>query len=154
MHVLKANTDADCTESLTNKQSTRGHCTMVGGNLDSWKSKKQVVTVKSSDEAEYRVVAHGCYELIWLKTLLSKMGFKQNEPIKLHSTGNSTIKLAKNPVCHERTKHMEVDWHYIREKIATKDVVLSYVHTTHQVADFLIIQSAKNSWILFYPSWT
>lgn len=57
--------------------------------------------------------------------------------MKLHSDSDSAIKLAKNPVCHERAKHVEVHCHYIREKIATTDVVLSYVNTTHQVADFL-----------------
>lgn len=57
--------------------------------------------------------------------------------MKLHSYSDSAIKLAKNPVYHERAKHVEVHCHYIREKIATTDVVLSYVNTTHQVADFL-----------------
>ena len=66
-------TDVDWAGSLTDRKSTTGYYTMVGGNQVSWKSKKQVVTAKSSAEA---TVAHGCCELLWLRILLEEFGFK------------------------------------------------------------------------------
>ena len=95
---------------------------MVGGNLVSWKSKKQVVRVKSSAELEYRAVVHGCCELLWLRILLEELGFKQCSLMNVYSDSTLAIKLANNPVYHEKTKHAEVDCHFIREKIEKEDV--------------------------------
>lgn len=93
--------DVDWVGSMIDRRLTKGYCSLVGGNLVSWKSKKQAVTAKSSAEAEYRAVAHGCWELIWLKIILEELGFKQEGPMTLHCDSESAIKLAKNLVCHE-----------------------------------------------------
>ena len=85
---------------------------MVGGNLVSWKSKKQVVTAKSSSEAEYRAVAHRCCELLWLRILLEELGFNQGGLMHLYSESVLAIKLANNPVFHEKTNHVEIDCHF------------------------------------------
>lgn len=80
----------------------------------SWKSLKQLVTGKSSVEAEYWVTAHGCCELSWLRILL-EVGFKQDGPTSLHCNSISAIKIAKNPY-HEKTKYVGADCHFIKEK--------------------------------------
>ena len=66
-------TNADWVGSQTDWKSTTGYCTLVGGNLVSWKSKKQVVTTKSSEKSKYRDVAHGCCELLWLRVLIEEL---------------------------------------------------------------------------------
>eukprot|EP00268_Persea_americana_P007992 TRINITY_DN13066_c2_g1_i2.p1 TRINITY_DN13066_c2_g1~~TRINITY_DN13066_c2_g1_i2.p1 ORF type:complete len:118 (-),score=20.16 TRINITY_DN13066_c2_g1_i2:407-760(-) len=110
---------------------------MVGEKLVSWKSKKQVVMAKSSDEAEYWAVAHGCCELVWQRILLKEIGFTQGGPMVYHCDNTSAIKLGKTPVLHERIKNVEVDCHFIREKTDEKDMVLAYTSTVDQLADFL-----------------
>lgn len=72
-----------------------------------WKTKKQVVIAKSSNEAEYLVMTNGCFELLWLRILLEEMGFKQGGLLVCYSF--TTIKLAKNPVYHEKIKHVGGD---------------------------------------------
>ena len=86
------------------------------GYAPSYSSKKLVGIAKSSAEAEYRVVAHGCCELLWQRIML-ELGFKQSGPMCIYSNSASVIKLANNLVYHEKTKHVEVDFHFIRKKI-------------------------------------
>lgn len=81
------------------------------------------MTTESNIESEYRAVAHGYCELLWLRILLDELGFKQDGPMHIYSDSTSTIKLANNPVYHDKTKHVEVDCHFIKENIE-KDVLL------------------------------
>lgn len=75
---------------------------------------------------------------LWLKIILGELGFKQDGPMVIYTDRDSAIKLARNPVYHEGTKHVEVNCHFNREKkIQTEDVMLSYISTNDQVADFL-----------------
>jgi hypothetical protein len=111
--------DADWAESYDRK-STTGYCTFVGGNLVTWKSKKQNVIARSSAEAEYRAMASTTSELIWIKQLLVELGINTREPMKMYCDNQTARHIASNPVFHERTKHIEVDCHFICEKIQEK----------------------------------
>ncbi|CAN6588872.1 unnamed protein product [Malus baccata var. baccata] len=120
-HIL-AYIDADCARNALDKKSITGFCTFVRGNLVTWKSKKQTVIARSSAEAEYRAMAVTTYELIWLKGLLSELGFISMAPMSLYCDNQDAMHIASNPIFHERTKHIEVDCHYIRAQVQSKDI--------------------------------
>ncbi|RVW59390.1 Retrovirus-related Pol polyprotein from transposon RE1 [Vitis vinifera] len=98
-------------------------------------SKKQDVVARSSAEAEYRAMALATCELIWLKHLLRELRFGKDEQMKLICDNQAALHIASNPVFHERTKHIEVDCHFIREKIASGCVATSFVNSNDQLAD-------------------
>ncbi|CAN6709377.1 unnamed protein product [Malus baccata var. baccata] len=130
-------TDADWAGDVTDRRSTSGYFTFVGGNLVTWRSKKQNVVSRSSAEAEFRGMAHGVCEVLWLRKLLWGLGFKPKEAIKLYCDNKSAREIAENPVQHDRTKHVEVDRHFIKEKLEKKIVSVPFVNSEEQLADIL-----------------
>lgn len=101
----------------------------------SWKTKKQVTVSRSSTEAEYHSMAALTCELKWLKGLLDSLGVSHPRAMNLHCDNQSALYLAQNPVFHERTKHIEVDCHFLRDAILDCTISPSYVPTTSQLAD-------------------
>ncbi|KAM2568815.1 hypothetical protein TB2_009006 [Malus domestica] len=112
--TISGYTDEDWAGNALDRKSTTGYCTFVGGNLVTWKSKKQQVIARFSAEAEYRAMAATTCELIWLKGLISDLGFSTLSPMSLIYDNQEAMHIATNPVFHERTKHIEVDCHFIR----------------------------------------
>jgi hypothetical protein len=101
----------------------------------SWKSKKQDQISKSSTESEYRAMSSACSEIVWFQGLLRELGFSQHTPTPLHANNTSATQIATNPVFHERTKHIEVDYHYICEALDHNILTLPYISTEHHTAD-------------------
>ncbi|RVW86032.1 Retrovirus-related Pol polyprotein from transposon RE1 [Vitis vinifera] len=134
--ALEAYTDADCVGSLVDRRSTTGYCTFLGGNMVTWRSKKQNVVARSSVESEFRVIAQGLCELLWLKIILDDLRIKWDGPMKLYCD-KSAINIAHNPIQHDRTKYIEIDRHFIKEKLEEGVVCMSYVPSEHQLADIL-----------------
>ena len=133
--LLEAYTDADYAGSPVDRRSTSGFCTFLGGNLVSWRSKKQNVVARSSAEAEFRAMAQGICELLWLRILLKDLKVEEKGPMRLYCDNKSAINIAHNPVQHDRTKHIEVDRHFIKEKLDSGLICTPYVSTWDQLAD-------------------
>ena len=91
---LEAFTDADWAGSIDDRRSTSGYCIFLGGNLVTWRSKKQAVVARSSAEAEYRAMSHGVCELLWLQTFLRDLGFPDVSPMKLYCDNKAAINIA------------------------------------------------------------
>ena len=105
--------DADWTGSPTDRRSSSGCYVFIGGNLISWKRKKQDVVARSNAETKYRAMALATCELIWLKQLLHELRFGNDGQMTLVCDNQATLHIASNPIFHERTKHIEVDRHFI-----------------------------------------
>jgi len=128
-------TDADHAGFLPDRRSTSGYCTMLWGNVVTWRSKKQTVVSRSSAEAELRAIAHGVCEGLWIIRILKELGLALKTPIRLRSDSMSAIAMVRNPIHHERTKHVDIDKHFIKEKEEEGILELIHVPSRLQVGD-------------------
>lgn len=146
---LSALCDADWASDINDRRSTFYFCIYLGDNLISWQSKKQVVVSRSSTEAEYRALAHTVAELSWIQGLLSELRLpRQPEPPIVYCDNLSTVLLAANPVLHARTKHMELDLHFVREKVQSKLISVTHLSSKDQTADALTKPLPKDRFFL------
>ncbi|PKU78407.1 Retrovirus-related Pol polyprotein from transposon TNT 1-94 [Dendrobium catenatum] len=127
--------DSDWAGDSTDRKSVSGYCNFIGNSLISWQVKKQSTVARSSTEAEYRSLAIAASEVIWLRRLLSDFNLPPQAPMPLYCDNTSAIALANNPVFHARTKHIEVDCHFIRDCIQTKQIIVHHLATQDQIAD-------------------
>uniref|UniRef100_A0A803MMV0 Copia protein n=1 Tax=Chenopodium quinoa TaxID=63459 RepID=A0A803MMV0_CHEQI len=119
------------------RRSVTGYVMLLGKSPVSWKSKKQPTVSKSSNELEYRAMAATTSETTWLVRLLTELGMKNLKPVALHCDNQSAIHIGKNPVFRERTKHIEIDCHFTRDKVLEGLFVLNYTPTAEQLADIM-----------------
>ncbi|KAM1137228.1 hypothetical protein ACFX2B_034855 [Malus domestica] len=124
--TLSAFSDADYAGNPDTRHSTSGYCIYLGPNLVSWSSKKHKTVSRSSAEAEYRQLAYTATELSWLRSFFKDLHLHLSQPT-IWCDNVSSIALASNPVFHSRTKHLEVDYHYVREKVVHAELIGNYI---------------------------
>jgi hypothetical protein len=128
-------TDADWAGNAADHRSTSGYAFSLGSAAVASSSKKQPTVALSSTEADYRGAVVATCEAIWLKRLLKELHEEVSDPTVIYCDNLSSIQLAKNPIFHAQTKHIEVHYHYVREHVLSSEVELQYVRTDRQIAD-------------------
>lgn len=127
--------DSDWGGSTEDRRSTSGVAFNIGSGIVSWISKKQGTVALSSTEAEYISLCDACCQGVWIKRILGDCGYQIERPITIHCDNQSCLAIAKNPVLHNRTKHIDVKFHFIRDLVNDKKVQLEYCNTEDQIAD-------------------
>ena len=135
--TLEGFSDADWGGQPDDRRSTSGYLVYLGGNLVSWSSSKQKVVSRSSAESEYRGLAFATAEMIWMQALLQELCVSIPAIPLLWYDNISAYHMAKNPVFHARTKHIEIDLHFIRDQVTRGKLQLQFIPTVEQPADLL-----------------
>ena len=133
---LHAFSDSDWAGCYDTRVSTSGFCFMLGNSCILWLSKKQPTVATSSCEAEYRAAFTATVECVWLRRLMADLGVgQQSATTTIFTDSQSALAVARNPVFHARTKHIEVHYHYVRERLSAGEISLVYVPTQDNLAD-------------------
>jgi hypothetical protein len=132
---LIAYSDADWAGCPDTRKSTSGFCVFIGNNLVSWSSRRQPTVSQSSAEAEYRAVANCIADCCWLRQLLHELHHPPTRATVVYCDNVSAMYMASNPVQHQRTKHIEIDLHFVRDRVALGEVRVLHVPTSSQFAD-------------------
>lgn len=127
--------DADYAGDLVSRRSTTGFVFLLAGGPVTWTSQRQKIVALSTTESEYVAAASAAKEAIWLRKLLDGLGIKSDEPITLKIDNQSAIRLSKNPEYQKRTKHIDVRYHFLREKVLNKEINTEYICAKEQLAD-------------------
>ena len=127
--------DADFMGCETTSRSTTGFVVTFFGSAISWRSKRQAIVAQSSTEAEYVALAHVTREVIWLRNILSELGFPLAHPTPVMEDNESAARLAENPEFHERSKHIKVKYHLVREMVAEKVIEMAPARSDKMIAD-------------------
>ena len=129
--------DADWAGDVDDRHSTSGNVFLLAKGAVSWLSKKQATVALSTAEAEYVALSAATQEAIWLRRLLTDVGESLEDPVVINEDNQGAIAMAKNPVGHARTKHIDIRYHFVREGVQNGAIILKYVATDEMIADIL-----------------
>jgi hypothetical protein len=146
---IQAFSDADWAGSRDDHRSTSSYCIFLGKNLISWSCKKQATVARSSTETEYKALANAAVEVKWLHSLLNELGQPPPSSIVLWCDNIGATYLSANPIFRARTKHFEIDFHFVRDMVASKTLLVRFVSTHDQLADLLTKPLSSPRFVLF-----
>jgi len=135
--VLTGYSDSDWGGDIETRRSTTGYVYMLAGGAVTWGSKRQKTVALSSTEAEYMAATQAAKEAIWLRAMLEQMGYKQEATTAIACDNQGALALTKHQIYHSRTKHIDIQHHYVREVVAAGKVAFDYVATEEMTADVL-----------------
>jgi hypothetical protein len=133
--VLIGYSDSDWSGDITDRKSTSGYVFKFNNAAISWCTKKQAVTALSSCEAEYIAGTFAACQALWLDSVMKELKCETSKPLLLRIDNKSAISLAKNPISHGRSKHIETKYHFIREQVSNGVIEVQYCPTELQLAD-------------------
>lgn len=133
--AIHAYSDSDWAGCPVDRKSTSGYAVYFEDNLISWLSRKQRTVARSSTEAKYKGLADVSVEVTWVVSLLRELGLDSGQPAHLWCDNLGATYLAANPVFHARTKHIEIDYHFVRDKVASGAFPVNFVSSRYQIAD-------------------
>lgn len=129
--------DADWGGCLINRKSYTGYTFLMSGAAISWKSQKQKTVALSSTEAEYMRITEGVKEAMYLSSFMREIGLRELENLTISNDNQGAKLLTENPVFHQRTKHIDIRHHFIRDVLKENYVKLHYLNTNEMPADIL-----------------
>lgn len=134
---LRAYSDSDYAGCPYTRRSVTGYVMLIGKGCVSWRAREQATVATSSTEAEYRAAYEATQEVVWLRQLLKDVGHQQLEPTRLKCDNQGALALSKNPLYHSRSKHFDIVYHWIRERVDDSTISPEYVPTALMLVDFL-----------------
>lgn len=129
--------NVDWAANINTRRSIIAYVVYLGRNPTSWQSKKQASVSRRSTEAKYKALAHCTVDVCWIKLVLKDLNKFVATPPVMHCDNISTLALSSNPVFHSRIKHLDTNYHFVKERAQKKDIIVHYVSTESQVADIL-----------------
>ena len=145
--IVKGYVDSDFVGDLDKRKSTTGYVFTLASGAVSWVSKLQTVVALSTTEVEYMAATEACKEAIWIKRLVEELGHTQQN-IPVYCDSQSALHIARNPSSHSRTKHIDVQYHFVREVVEEGSVDMQKIHTKDNLADIMTkpVNSDKFIW--------
>jgi hypothetical protein len=140
---LQGYADADWAGSAMDRKNTFGCCFTLGSAIVSWCSRKQSFVALSNAEAKYIALSVAVRKAVWLHKLLTDLFDHEMDPTTIHCDNQSCVKLFENPVFHDRSKHIEIKYHYIRDMVQRKTIHVQYLPTHEQIIDIFTKLFAK-----------
>ena len=135
--ILSGYSDADWAGDINDRKSTSGYLFMMSGAATSWKSRKQTCVALSTAEAEYVALAGATQEATWMRQLLEDLYHEQKEPTVIREDNQAAIAIAQQPHSHSKMKHIDIRYHFVREKVQDNTIKLRYCPTNNMLADIL-----------------